>query len=136
MSRDFTPRQSLFAEEYTGTSLWSIMENGYFSCDGEKIPFCDSDELAVRKQYPLLGKLINNFSDMYAELAGINGGLNVLRNKDNELAAYVDQKKGDPESYLIRWFEGKLDKNFYYSERNEEMFCEELIKEAKEKEAE
>lgn len=134
MSRDFTPRQSLEAEKYTGISLWDIMERGILSYNGVETPMYDADEVALRKNYPLLGKLINKFTDLYTSLTNIDGGLDVLRDKDNELAMYIEQGKGDFTSYLVKWFEGELDPNFYYSERNEEMFTEEIIKDARGKE--
>lgn len=131
MSRDFTPRQSLIVEEATGISLWGFMEHTTLSYAGKETPLYDPSEVVLRKSYPLLGKLLSRFSYLYKALANIDGGLDFLRNKDIELARYVKSGDGNLESYLIKWFEGTLDPNFYYSERNEEMFIENLIKEAK-----
>ena len=39
---------------------------------------------------------------------------------------WIEKEEGNPDSFLVKWFEGNLDPNFYYSERNEEMFIEEL----------
>ena len=136
MSRDFTPRESLAAEKYTGISLWHFMETTVIIYNGEEKLLHDPADVALRKEYPLLGKLINDFPDLYAQLIKIDGGLDILREKDNELAIYIEQGKGDFESYLVRWFEGELDTNFYYSERNEEMFIEEIVREAQEKKKE
>lgn len=134
MSRDFTPRQNLATEEYTGISLWDFMEHTILSYNGEEAPLYDAEEVALRKSYPLLGKLVNKFTDLYTSLTNIDGGLDVLRDKDNELAMYIEQGKGNFTSYLVKWFEGELDPNFYYSEWNEKMFIEEMIKEARGKE--
>lgn len=131
MSRDFTPKQSLEAEKYTGVSLWDIMEGSTFTVDGKSKPFYTAEQIMVRKNYPLLGKLVNKFEELYARLSEVKGGLDILQEKDAQLAQFIETGKGDADSYLIKWFEGRLDAWFYYSEWNEKLFCDGLIQEAR-----
>lgn len=132
MSRDFTPREHLEVEKHFGYSIWSFLESAKFSYEGEEWLMCEPAEIKARKQYPLLGKLLNRqFVPLFESLSSVEGGLELLKEKDEELSLYVEKGEGDTNSYLIRWFEGNLDTNFYYSERNHEMFCEEMVKEAR-----
>ena len=98
--------------------------------NGEEWPLCTPEELEVRKQYPHLGKLLQNFQELYDALARLEGGLDLLRKKDEELFLYIEKGEGDRDSYLIKWFEGELDPCFHYAEYNHKLFCDELIAEA------
>lgn len=67
---------------------------------------------------------------MYEALSKFEGGLDLLRKKDDELDLYIKTGEGDRDSYLIKWFEGKLDPCFYYAEHNHELFFEKMLAEA------
>lgn len=133
MSRDFTPKESLAAEKYTGFSMFDMMEHTVLSYKGEEKPLYTPEQISLRKQFPLFGKLVNRFESLFFPLSKIEGGEEFLREKEKELEKWIENGKGDYNSYLIKWFEGDLDPNFYYSERNEEMFIEEMLEEMKEK---
>lgn len=137
MSKDLTPREFLMFEDFSiakgGISIWEMYETTIMHYGDETWPMCPPEELAKRKGYPLLGKLLHQFAELYDKLAEIVGGLEFLRQKDAELAEYVNEGKGDRDSYLIRWFEGELDPCFYYSEYNDELFHEHILAEATEK---
>ena len=134
MSKDLTPKEQLIFEKYaiekTGSSIWDFLEHTTMHYNGETFPLCPPEELVNRKKFPYIGKLLEGFAELYDFLAGIDGGLELLQQKDRELARYVEVEKGDPMSYVIRWFEGTLDPHFYYSEHNHKLFCEELRNEA------
>jgi hypothetical protein len=130
MSRDLTPRQTLVMEKYTGFSVFDMMEHTTLLYKGEEQPLYTPEQISLRKQFPLFGKLINNFESLFFPLSKIEGGEEFLREKEKELEKWIEKEEGDYNSYLIKWFEGELDPNFYYSERNEEMFIDEMVREA------
>lgn len=138
MSRDWTPREHLAAEQFNIEnglgSIWDFLERTKFhNLDGTVYRICSDEELVLRKQFPYLGKLLSNgFANLYVSLSKINGGLELLHSKDEELAVYIESGKGDENSALIKWFNGTLDENFYYSEYNHKLFAESVLEEAKE----
>ena len=131
MSRDFTPREVLIMEKHTKISVFDFMSTTVIQYNGKEEPLYTSEAIALRKQFPLFGKLINRFELLYNPLSEVNGGIEFLKEKEKELKVYIEAEKGDLKSYLVRWFDGELDPNFYYSERNEELFVEKVIEEAK-----
>lgn len=137
MSRDWTPAEHYMAEQERikegRGDIFSFMEGLRFVQKGEKEQILHSlEEMAVRRQFPLLGKLLmnNDFMVLHEKLSYIPGGIDFLHKKDNELAKIIETQKADEESYLFKWFVGKLDEGFYYSERNNQMFVECLLSDA------
>ena len=134
MSRDFTPKELLASEKWQiengHGSLWDFMENTSFEYKGERWPLHTTEEIVIRKQYPTLGKLLNHFEEAYSSLSKIPGGLDVLEKNDKEIALYVETGEGDSNSSVIKWFNGELDKDFYYSDINEELLLEHMQEEA------
>ena len=133
MSRDFTPRDVIAAEKYTGISFFTFMNTAIVHANGKEEPLYTPEAIALREQFPLFGKLVNRFELLYNPLSRMEGGIEFLKRKEKELEKYLETPKGDPESYLVKWFNGELDPNFYYSEYNEELFVKEMLKEAREK---
>ena len=127
MSRDFTPRELLASEAVLG-DLFKIQRELIITIDGKEFPYYGKEELAHREQFPILGKLLNRqgFDPLYASASAVPGGMEFLSAVDKELQEYIATGKGDRDSEIIRWFEGTLDENFYYCERNEELFVEKL----------
>ena len=126
MSRDLTPRE-LYAFEQQNIkihsySLWDYMRNTVMHINGETFPMYSEEDISNREQYPSLGRLYNDFDNLYAFLSNIEGGLDLLQDYDNSLKKYIETGIGDKESALIKWFEGTLDKNFYYSTHNDNLF--------------
>lgn len=142
MSRDWTPREHLAAEQYNIKnglgSIWDFFERTeihWTNFSTERI--CSDEELTLRKQFPVLGKLMSNtgeynFLSLYEKLSVIPCGIELLRSKDHELALYIETGIGNKDSALIKWFEGKLDPGFYYGEYNHHLFGESILEEAKE----
>lgn len=133
MSRDFTPRDVITAEKYTGISFFEFMNTTIIRANGKEEPLYTPEAIALRKRFPLFGKLVNRFELLYNPLSEIEGGIEFLKEKEKELETYIETESGNPESYLVKWFNGELDPNFYYSEYNEELFIKEMLKEAKAK---
>jgi len=137
MSRDLTPREMYLIEQEnikkTGESLFYFMRNLTLHYNGESSPLHSEEEMSLREQYPALGKYYDKFHTLHRVLSKIEGGLDFLRQKDDELSDYIKTSSGDLDGYLIQWFEGKLDKNFYYSERNDTLFYEHMRDEALER---
>lgn len=127
MSRDFTPRELLASEAVFG-DLFEVQRNLIIIIDGREFLYYDKEDLAHREQFPVLGKLLNRqgFDPLYASAAAVPGGMDFLSAVDKALQEYIATGKGDRDSEAIRWFEGTLDENFYYYERNEELFVEKL----------
>ena len=135
MSRDWTPHEhyavNKYHEEHGGPTAWDIYEHTVVHMGNETFAYCEKEELALRKQFPLFGFLLNTFPEVHKSLSGIPGGVDLLKKREEELSAYIETGTGDKSSALIRWFEGKLDPCFYYSEHNEELFRETLLEDAK-----
>lgn len=127
MSRDFTPRELLASEAVLG-DLFEVQRNLIITIDGKEFPYYGKEELSHREQFPILGKLLNRqgFDPLYASASAVPGGMEFLSAVDKALQEYIATGKGDRDSEVIRWFEGTLDENFYYCERNEELFVEKL----------
>lgn len=127
MSRDFTPRELLASEAVLG-DLFKVQRELIIAIAGKGFPYYGKEELAHREQFPILGKLLNRqgFDPLYASASAVPGGMEFLSAVDKELQEYIATGKGDRDSETIRWFEGTLDENFYYCERNEELFVEKL----------
>ena len=134
MSRDLTPYELHLLEQYTmqhgGTSLWDFTEKLVFHYEGKDVPYYSEADIHIRKQYPQLGKLLNNFEKVYDTLSKLDNGLDVLARCDQELDTYIKSQTGDALSPVIRWFKGELDSAFYYSETNDVLFLEYMCKEA------
>lgn len=134
MSRDLTPVQYYLLSEHNkdkGLSAFDVMEGTSWVINGVSHPLHSKEEMNLRRQYPLFGYLLNTFLDVHDSLSKIPGGLAFLKKKEDELSSYIQSSVGDHNSPMIKWFEGELDPNFYYSERNEELFVEFLIENAK-----
>lgn len=134
MSRDFTPREAYAVEQNNIKQgmgdYWSFMRGLVVNYNGHSQRAFTDEEIALRQQFPIIGKLLNNFYGLYNRLLEIDGGIELLHRKDEELASYVETLKGDVNSPLIKWFNGELDERFYYCERNNELFCENVLLEA------
>lgn len=155
MGRDWAPYEHYLSEQrhiqMGYGDLFYFLENMKMVYNGKEEMCCSQEEMAIRRQFPQLGRLLMNhdFMVLYEKLSKIDGGLDLLHQRDDELATFlkagrivnpntneyilkVDDIEGiDKDSYLVKWFAGKLDENFYYSERNNELFVEAMVKEAK-----
>lgn len=160
MSRDWTPRESLAFEQLNISKgfgdMWSFMESLVINYNGKSERAYTDEDIELRKQFPTLGKLLNNFSELHEALSNFEGGLELLQEKDRELGAYIkaeivknqkdvnevaqemagdlagyiDTGVGDKDSYLVKWFEDELDPNFYYREYNDQLLVASMCEEA------
>lgn len=140
MGRDWTPREHLAVEKFNIEnglgSIWDFLEKTvmhFGAGDTERI--CPDEELALRKQFPVLGKLMSNtgeysFLSVCEKLSCLEGGIDLLHAKDLELATYIETGVGDENSALIKWFNGELDPSFYYGDYNDKLFGESIVLEA------
>lgn len=138
MSRDWTPREMYEAErkliEMGQGDVFDFMRGMEVSYGGESKGRMYSDEMmAVLEQFPVLGKYLQGFYQLYQRLSRYENGVAFLQEKDAELAEYIETGNHEIGSYLVRWFEGELDECFYYRERNDELFVECLCEEAMER---
>ncbi len=139
MSRDWTPREhyaSIQANVAEGHGdYWHFLEKSVMSFNGSLTRLYPDEEIVLRKQFPVLGKLITNVGDynfvsLYKKLSAIDGGLDLLSAKDKELTDFISSGEGDKEGYLIKWFLGELDPAFHYATYNDRLLGESLIKDA------
>lgn len=154
MGRDWAPYEHYLSEQRQIQmgygDLFDFLENLKIEYNGKEEMCCSPEEIAIRRQFPQLGRLLMNheFMVLYEKLSKIEGGLELLHKRDDELAAFlkagkvvelkpnhsvlrVDDIGIDKDSYLIKWFAGTLDENFYYADRNNQLFVEEMVKDAK-----
>lgn len=136
MSRDFTPRESYAFEQWNvqqgGYDIWEFMRRLTLQHDGQSERVYSDEEIALRQQFPVIGKILKPFENLYFRLSKINGGVDLLHRKDRELAEYIESGNGDVKLPLIKWFNGKLDPRFHYCEHNHQLFVESVLEEAKE----
>lgn len=134
MGRDLTPREMYLMEQQIIAgglgSLWDFMEHLTVTYDGVTGPRYSPDDIAKRKQNPLLGRLFEPYDKLYSFLSQVPGGLDLLKRYEKELNDYIKAGQGDPNSPRIQWYEGKLDPNFYYRENNNALFLASVQDEA------
>lgn len=139
MGRDWTPVELYLVEQrqiQDGLgSLWDFMENlAFHHKDGAVEKLHSDEEMTLRKQFPVIGKLLmNDFVELYERLSKINGGVELLRAKDDELAKFIETDiNRSSDALVVRWFFGQLDEDFFYCEKNNRAFVEGVVSEAKE----
>lgn len=154
MSRDWTPIEHYMVEQRQIKQgygdIFDFLENLKFvHLDGSKTVH-SPEEMAIRKQFPMLGKLLmDDFMTLHEKMSDFSGGIEFLHEKDAELANLISALRTDKEGlryvvkingenidvdfYLAKWFTGRLDENFYYAERNNQLLIENMCNEALQK---
>lgn len=134
MSADLTPREYLALEQHNikngHDSILAVLGSITVNHNGQNYPYMTSEELTHRKAFPLLGKLLNDFEEVYATFSNIEGGLDFLGRKDTELSIHIETGKGNLDSVLLRWFDGKLYDGYYGDKSNDQHFLNILSAEA------
>lgn len=128
MSRDWTPRETYFADKFhfqkTGQHFYE-MKLTTFVMGKETLVHPTKEEKILYKKYPYLAitsidnlqQLSNNFSkDLLVELEEYVKDLCVSDEGKNK---FHDSKELENE-VINKWYNGQLDENFYYRERNNE----------------
>ena len=136
MSRDWTPMEFIMVEEDVFARTGKRMSDAKLSMvtkDGNK-PMWNDD---ARREYPYLSFLFPRFeTDLYPKIRR-KCQKKVYAEIEEEIAGFAKEIKermrnGDRkhisldgivcDEFVHEWFLGKLDKNFYYAERNNEIF--------------
>lgn len=137
MSRDWTPEEILLIEKNNVANelpdMWQFMGNMSISINGENYkPMFSKEEIELRKKFGNFGKLYESFVSLYKEITKLSNGESVLKKAQQELELFIENGEGNLDSHVLKWFQGKLDSNFYYHEHNDELLKEYLILEAAE----
>lgn len=137
MSRDWTPREHYFADLYMQREYKSNFReeslNMTISYEGKEEAVYTEEDKKILKKYRELGFLFSrNLLSLYERTSEHpirrNRMLNELELQLEEIiklhtekVALEDYPKYIDE-YLLKWFLGELDKNFYYNSRNNKIF--------------
>lgn len=137
MSRDWTPREHYFADLYMQREYKSSFReeslNMTISYEGKEEAVYTEEDKKILKKYRELGFLFSrNLLSLYERTSEHpirrNRMLNELELQLEEIiklhtekVALEDYPKYIDE-YLLKWFLGELDKNFYYNSRNNKIF--------------
>ena len=139
MGRDWAPVEHYLVEQRQikqgHGSIWDFLDGlAFHHKDGTVEKMHSDEEMALRKQFPELGRLLmDDFPELYERLSKIRGGIDLLHAKDDELARFIETDiNGTSDSLVVRWFFGQLDEHFYYAEKNNRAFVEGVVSEAKE----
>lgn len=137
MSRDFTPLERYLSNKLSGDDLW--LQNITITYKGETKPLYTEDEQAVRLRFRNLAvAMCDSFMKLYKYLEGDkNRNLWIIKLENMQVKMQNAFKKGqkafeecDVPEIMKKWFVGKLDPCFHYSETNDEMYldwCKETI---------
>lgn len=128
MSRDWTPKEMLAAEAILDGRTWLDVSRGMtISYNGTEKPMCPSDYCDFLEQFSYFKHVgYDAVYPLYKKYG--NTCFEPLNDMNNQLAGYIEHK--EPASpWLMNWFEGELDEDFYHSERNNELFREYAEKE-------
>lgn len=127
MSRDWTPEEYYYVQKATGHSGIDMMEGLRWVYKDTIKKMYDPSAIAKHRQFELFGNLINNFESLYDRAMEIPDGFEKLKELERQLQQFIDTGDGDEEPYLVKWFQGRLDGNFYYGDENERLFIEACI---------
>lgn len=133
MSRNWTPQEQYYADKFIQKEQGRSMRDQEFfwvQPDGTKIPMEDEQARKVRKQYSELGFLFDYLPKTYKALEKHpKYRKRILDNIEKHLKEIEELKNGNSQDVIWLWYTGKLDNNFYYNERNNQMFMEYIISE-------
>lgn len=134
MSKDFTPRDFILTESILGENkTWKDVYPTMKFCSSEKneSPFYTKEEIEYINQFEYFSRcgidVVTKFFNKYK-----NEYLNIMLEIDKEIKNYFENKTEPTYDWIKDWFDGKLDKRFYYSELNNTLMLakiEELLKE-------
>lgn len=128
MSRDLTPRERILFDK---TTPGIMLENAYLvDTNGEKYPIYSEEEITLKRRFPTFATAFNPFIQLWKDLPSprrektfekmetLIKNVVVMESLDDWRACPKDVKS---------WYLGELDKEFYYSEENDEMFYNWII---------
>ncbi len=142
MSRDWTPKQLYLVDKHLNGNLreqkitWELNGETYVIHDPEgemekafpNLTFLGNDIVKSLKEKCK----ITFIYDVESCLTGITELLDSFNNSnrdiaDSEIETHMKKSYWVLGKLIRDWFEGKLDPDFYYNERNNEIFIEKLI---------
>lgn len=132
MSRNWTPEEMLMVEKTlpNGATWRDMTKSMTITFKGQTSPMVKEEDNNILDSYDYLGRLYpDNLCGVYRKLKEVDK-LSVLEEVENELKNYIENNVGDKETPLIRWYHGKLDSNFYYSEYNNQLLAEAIFERA------
>lgn len=131
MSRDWTPREMIEVDRcyFKNKPFLEIAKNTVFTdSKGNESPLLSEEEYHICKKCKYLGSLLlSEFAGLYQSLESKD----VLLDYEEILRKYIEEGIGDTEEPVIKWFNGKLDPNFYYNEINNRMLINDIISKCK-----
>lgn len=135
MSRNWTPREQYLADKYMTANGHKSLRNQNFIITYNNVskPMMSAKEMKVRAQYSELGFLFDNLYILYNKMKEHPRYRNrVLSEIDNQIKSLENNELKGVDSIVEKWFNGKLDEHFYYSERNNEVFGNYILEKYKE----
>ena len=131
MSKDFTPRECWAANSYmtkqTGSGFLDS-ELAIYNANGEKIEYMSPAERIFRKSVPILGTCFDPLWTWHIQHNDKIGD-DIIENCEAILNRYVNAPDDNrlPVKLLPEaWFEGRLDKAFYYNKNNNKALLERM----------
>ena len=138
MSRDWCPRELYFADKHMAAQGYSMRDSDFMfvnTATGEKIPLKSEEEKTIGKNFPNLSFLLDGWYRVYSSMTNTEARDNLFKLYENTLSAIIvedeDVSFAVPHTIfeydtIIKWYCGKLDKGFYYNERNNELLFENM----------
>lgn len=138
MSRDWTPCEMWNVEKHMSAEGHSMRDANYIFVNmitGEKTPLIPDEQKKIGKNYPMLSFLFEDWYKIYTKM-----GDEIVRDRtfalyENTLRAVINEEEDldvvVPSTLfaydLVKlWYFGKLDPNFYYRERNNEVLADSI----------
>ena len=132
MSRDFTPLELYLVNEdrkKQGFESFEDLKIEYVTPNGEKYPLETDEFTHYKKQYKNLGFLYVDGMRKLVDKYGVNNDTlnNTFHNIEKDLTdviSCIGNKNSDKQlnKTVEKWFLGKLDESFYYSDQNNQLF--------------
>lgn len=122
MSQDWTPREQLLAESLLDGRTWRDVAKGlsFVKQDGTTVPMYEESTLNFINQFDYLSRI--GFDAIYPIYKKYGEKCKeALKIVESHLYEYI-QNNIIKEKWIVDWFEGKLDENFYYSTENNRLF--------------
>ena len=128
MSKSFTPKELYLAD----MALKNAVRNALFIMHTENGDHIRLDNYLAKERYPELSFLFSDFDNLYKKYEENQKALQFLDSIEariRELEEGISSAEPTEQDTVSAWFNGNLDKHFYYSEVNTSLFLEYLEEE-------
>ena len=133
MSRNWTPQEQYYADKFIQREKGVSMRDQQFmwvKSDGTTVFMEDKQSRIVREQYKELGFLFDYLPKTYKALnKHPKYRKRILDKIEEHLKEIEELKTYDNKDVIWLWYTGRLDLDFYYNTRNNELFMEYIISE-------